>query len=45
MEEEEDFTPDVYDQADWYAIHFPEYYEDETEEDGETEWVPTIKKQ
>ena len=32
-EEEEGYNPDVYDQADWYAIHLPEYDEGETEKE------------
>jgi len=35
MEEQEEYTPDVYDQADWYAIHFPEAHEHETEDKEE----------
>jgi len=35
MEEQEEYTPDVYDQADWYALHFPEAHEHETEDKEE----------
>lgn len=34
MEEELEYEPDVYDQADWYAIHFPDSYEEH--EEGES---------
>lgn len=27
--EEEAYEPDVYDQADWYAVHFPDNAEQE----------------
>jgi hypothetical protein len=29
MEEETEYEPDVYDQADWYVVHFPDSYEQE----------------
>ena len=32
MDEEPEYEPDVYDQADWYAVHFPDSYEETPEE-------------